>query len=149
MKIVPGAVGKLLGKVGVQAADITTFCFPTAMRRVADGLAATLGLADDAVADNLQACCGETGTAHPLVLLVHALESASAGDRILVAGFGQGCDALLFEVTEAIDQLPDHIGISGHLTRKRDEDRYSRFLAFNDLITIARELSVRTCPTKN
>jgi len=138
MKIVPTAVGKLLEKVGVQAADITTFCFPSAMRRVADGLAATLGLADDAVADNLQTCCGETGTAHPLVLLVHALESASAGNKILVAGFGQGCDALLFEVTEAIDQLPDHIGISGHLTRKRDEDRYSRFLAFNDLMTMER-----------
>ncbi|HCF72912.1 MAG TPA: 3-hydroxy-3-methylglutaryl CoA synthase, partial [Gammaproteobacteria bacterium] len=128
MKIVPAAVGTLLKKVGVQAADITTFCFPTAMRRVAGGLATRLGLADDVVADNLQDRCGETGTAHPLVLLVHALETARPGERILVAGFGQGCDALLFEVTDAIDQVAGRIGISGHLARGREESRYSRFL---------------------
>jgi 3-hydroxy-3-methylglutaryl CoA synthase len=138
MKIVPAAVGTLLKKVGVQAADITTFCFPTAMRRVAGGLATRLGLADDVVADNLQDRCGETGTAHPLVLLVHALETARPGERILVAGFGQGCDALLFEVTDAIDQVAGRIGISGHLARGREESRYSRFLAFNDLMSMER-----------
>jgi len=101
-------------------------------------LATRLGLADDVVADNLQDRCGETGTAHPLVLLVHALETARPGERILVAGFGQGCDALLFEVTDAIDQVAGRIGISGHLARGREESRYSRFMAFNDLISMER-----------
>ena len=35
-------------------------------------------------------------------MLVHALEEAKPGDRIVVASFGQGCDALCFEVTEHI-----------------------------------------------
>ena len=48
--------------------------------------------------------CGETGTAHPLVMFTLALEQAQPGDRILVAGFGQGCDALYFRVTENIKQ---------------------------------------------
>ena len=52
--------------------------------------------------DNLQGTCGEAGAAHPLVMLAHALEDATPGERILVVGFGQGCDALVFEATEAL-----------------------------------------------
>ena len=35
-------------------------------------------------------------------MLAHLLEQAVAGDKILVVGFGQGADALLFEVTGSI-----------------------------------------------
>jgi len=34
-----------------------------------------------------------------------ALEKAKPGDKILVVGFGQGADALLFEVTPEISKL--------------------------------------------
>jgi uncharacterized OB-fold protein len=67
-------------------------------------------------------------------MLAQALESARPGDKILVTGFGQGCDALLFEVTPAITALPPRAGISGALTRRRAEDNYQRFLAFNGLV---------------
>ncbi len=136
MKIVPDAVNALFEKTGVKPEEITTFCFPAAAKRVAAGLAKKLGLPESSVADNLQTVCGETGTAHPVVMLVHALEQAKPGDRILVTGFGQGCDALLFEATEALAALPARAGISGHLARRREEANYSRFLAFNDLITM-------------
>ncbi len=43
----------------------------------------------------------------------HALEKANPGDRILLAGFGQGCDALYFRVTENIRKLPPRKGIRG------------------------------------
>ncbi|GIT48989.1 MAG: hypothetical protein Ct9H300mP14_09170 [Gammaproteobacteria bacterium] len=64
------------------------------------------------MADNLQSSCGETGSAHSLVLLVHALEQAKPGEKILVAGFGQGCDVLLFEATEAIKTAGDRRALS-------------------------------------
>jgi hydroxymethylglutaryl-CoA synthase len=144
MKIVPAAVTALLDKTGVAAEDIAAFCFPVAMGRVAGMLAKSLGIPGDAVADNLQANCGETGSAHAIVMLVHALEQAGPGDKILVAGFGQGCDALLFEVTGAITSLPARRGISGHLARRREENNYNRFLAFNDLITLERGIRAET-----
>jgi len=134
MKIVPAAVNALFQKTGVKPEDVTTFCFPAAARRVAGGIAKSLGLAESSVADNLQANCGEIGTAHAIVMLVQALEQASPGDRILVTSFGQGCDALLFEVTEAIKSLPPRRGVTGHLARRRAETNYNRYLSHNDLI---------------
>ncbi|MCG8493097.1 MAG: hypothetical protein MI743_15865, partial [Sneathiellales bacterium] len=92
-KIAPAAVNAVLEKAGVSAADVTTFCFPVAARNVAAGIAKKCGISAEAVADNMQANCGETGTAHSLVMLVQALESANPGDKILVASFGQGSDA--------------------------------------------------------
>src|SRR5262249_16487142 len=79
-----------------------------------------------------------TGAAHPLVMLVAALEKAKAGDKILVVGFGQGADALLFEVEPAIALQPARLGVAGHLTRRREETNYARVLAFNETIEIER-----------
>ena len=84
--------------------------------------------------DNLHAVCGVTGAAHPLVMLVRALEEARPGERIVVAGFGQGSDALCFEVTERIGDLPPRTGISGSLANGRTSDNYLKFLKFRDLI---------------
>ena len=71
-------------------------------------------------------------------MLAHALEQAKPGDRILVAAFGQGCDALLFEVNDAIGRLPPRTGVKGALARRKEETNYERFLAFNDHITLER-----------
>jgi len=60
-----------------------------------------------------------TGAAHPLLMLAHALAQAKAGDLILVAAFGQGCDALLFEVTDVIGALPARGGVEGALARRQ------------------------------
>lgn len=136
LKIVPAAIKAALEKTGVAADEITTFCFPAAMKRVAGMIAGKCGLIESAVADNLQSSCGETGTAHPVVMLVHALEKAAPGDKILVTGFGQGCDALIFEVTEAIRTLAPRTGISGHLARGRADTNYARFMTLNGLVTV-------------
>jgi uncharacterized OB-fold protein len=77
---------------------------------------------------------GNSGAAHAIVMLVHALERARPGEKILVLGFGQGCDALLFEVTPAIAGLPARDGVAGALARGRTETSYNRFLAFNGLV---------------
>lgn len=138
MKLVPAACEAALSAAGVDAGDIKAFCFPAAMKRVAGSLAKKLGIAEEAVRDNLQADCGEAGAAHGLVMLVHALEEASPGDKILVTGFGQGCDALVFEATDAIADGKPEIGISGYLGRGRTEPNYNRYLAHNEMVDMER-----------
>ena len=138
MKIVPRTIGALLKATGTEASAVSAFCLPCTLSRVVPGLAKRLGIADGAVRDNLAAVCGDTGAAHPLVMLVQALEDAKPGDLILVAAFDGGCDALLFRVTDAITALPARRGVKGSLARRKEETVYQRYLAFNDLVALER-----------
>ena len=110
LKIVPRAVSALLVKSGVDAASVTHFCMPGTLSRIGAAVAKRCGLGEDAVRDNLAAVCGDTGVAHPLLMLAAALEDAKPGDRILLAAFGEGCDALLFEVTPAVAKASERRG---------------------------------------
>jgi 3-hydroxy-3-methylglutaryl CoA synthase len=141
LKIVPPVLARLLEKSGTPPSAIAQFCLPCTLPRVAQTIAKQLGIAEAAVHDPLAANCGDTGAAHAIVMLVHALETARPGDKILVAGFGQGCDALLFEATGALDALTSRPrGISGALAAGRNEANYPKYLAFNDLVKIDRGL---------
>ena len=137
-KIVPATLNELFATIEIKPADVTHFCMPCTLGKVAASVARTAGIPDTAVRDNLHAVCGEAGAAHALVMLASALEQAKAGDVICVVSFSQGCDALLFRVTEAINSLPRRRAVAGHLSRKREETNYQKFLAFNDNIVMER-----------
>lgn len=137
-KIVPATLAGLFKQCAVEPGSIAHFCMPCTLGKVAASVAKQAGIAEGAVRDNLHAQCGETGSAHALLLLADALAVAKPGERILVVGFGQGCDALLFEATAALERLPPRLGVRGYLARRREETNYSRFLAFNDLVTLER-----------
>ena len=139
LKIVPRAVSALLAKSGVDAASVTHFCMPGTLSRIGAAVAKRCGLGEDAVRDNLAAVCGDTGVAHPLLMLAAALEDAKPGDRILLAAFGEGCDALLFEVTPAIAKASAaRRGVKGALAARREDGNYMRYLSFNNLIDLER-----------
>lgn len=133
-RIVPEAVKGLFAQTGLKAEQFQHFILPCVMPKVADSLAKKLGFADGVVADTLHANCGETGTAHAIVMLVACLERAKPGERILVLGFGQGCDAIAFEVTAEIANLPPRAGVRGSLARRKEETNYNKYLSFNGLI---------------
>jgi len=138
MKIVPRTIGALLKATGTEASAVSAFCLPCTLSRVIPGVGKRVGITDGAVRDNLVAVCGDTGAAHPLVMLIQALEDAKPGDLILVAAFDSGCDALLFRVTDAITALPARRGVKGSLARRKEETVYQRYLAFNDLVALER-----------
>ena len=138
MKIVPRTISALLKAAGVEGASVSAFCLPCTLSRVVPALAKRLGIADGAVRDNLGAVCGDTGAAHPLVMLAQALEDANPGDLILVAALDGGCDALLVRVTEAIKALPARRGVKGSLAQRKEETVYQKYLAFNDLVALER-----------
>lgn len=134
MKIVPEAVSAVLAKAGAAASDIRHFILPTDQERVPAQIAKVLGVDAGAVADNLAQHVGVAGAAHAILLLAHRLEQARPGEWMLVAGFGQGCDALLFRVSENIGRSRPRLGVSGHLARGRKEYNYNKFQSFNDLL---------------
>jgi 3-hydroxy-3-methylglutaryl CoA synthase/NAD(P)-dependent dehydrogenase (short-subunit alcohol dehydrogenase family)/putative sterol carrier protein len=133
-KIIPEAVNGLLSKLGMSIEEVDKLIYPCFFTREHGAIARTLGATPEQVPDNMHKVCGETGAAHPLVMLVDALQEARPGERILVASFGQGCDALCFEVTGNASSLPNRGGIKGALERKMPTDNYVKFLKFRDLI---------------
>jgi 3-hydroxy-3-methylglutaryl CoA synthase len=118
-----------LAEIGVDPASIDRFVVPISTKGVAASLAKAAGIKPEAVADTLDASLGNSGAAHAVVLLVAALEQAAPGEKILVLGFGQGVDILVFEATEALAKLPARRGVAGSLARKYADSNYTRWLA--------------------
>lgn len=133
-KIVPLAIEGLLEQTGVGAAEIDHFVMPCVIRGVRESIAKMIGIVPEAIRDDLFSGCGETGTAHPVVMLVDALQDAVPGQKILVIGFGQGADALLFETTEELRDLPERKGIKGTIAEMITEDSYQKFLSFRSAV---------------
>ena len=134
-KIVPRALDGLFAKTDVKPGDIDHFVMPTVMRPVPGRVARKAGIPDTAVRDNLHGVMGESGTAHALIMLVDALQDAEPGQTVLLLGWGQGCDALLFRTTDALAGFGGRQGVKGFLARRKEETNYNRYLSFNHLVT--------------
>ena len=130
--IVGGAVGALLTKAGVEAHAINHFSVSAPTPAALIAAAQSAGIRSEAISDLLLDEIGHAGVAHPLLMLADALDKARAGDLILVAAFGQGCDAALFRATGrgAKDE------IARATARGRHETVYSRFLAASGRLDI-------------
>ena len=149
-KIVPAAIKTLLEKSGVSGGDIAHLILPCPFAKLDQALAKQSGIGPAKVRDNLSSNVGDTGAAHALLMLAHALESAKPGDKILIVQFGQGCDVLLFEMTPEISSIKRR-GVSGSLARRKEETNYNKYLGFNGLIELEKgmraEVDKRTALT--
>ena len=136
--LIGAAIKAALTKFGIEAGAIDRFIVPLTLRGVADGLAKRAGVRPEAVVDTLGQTVGEAGVAHAMLLLAAALEAAGPGETILLVGFGQGVDILLFETTDAITALPARRGVKGSIARGVSTDNYLRFLFHRGLLDLDR-----------
>jgi len=131
------AINGLLKKCSVEMKDIAKVAFPCLYAGDFNGICKKLGLGSGQIQDPLLLNVGYTGTANPLMLLAAALEDAKPGDKILVASYGTGSDALLFEVTQEIENIKGkRRGIKKHLESKRELDSYEKMAVFRELLPI-------------
>jgi 3-hydroxy-3-methylglutaryl CoA synthase len=139
-KIIPEVITGLLDKTGVKMDEVSKVVFPCLFKAEQRGIAKRMNFAEK-LADNMHEVCGETGAAHPFVMFINNLQDASPGDKIIMASFGQGSDALLFEVTDAIKNLPPRQGVKGALANRKPVNNYQKYLKFRDLLTT--EMGIR------
>lgn len=130
-KIIPPAVESALAESGLKAGDINHFCLATTMRGLAATIAKKCGVDGEALTDDLSANCGDTGTAHGLMMLAAALEKAQPGERIMLITFGAGCDVMIFEATEEIGNYRSASPASAQLARGEVESNYGKLLSFH------------------
>jgi hypothetical protein len=114
--------------------DVSRLILYTPNARAAQGVAKKLEIDPKTqLADPLLASVGDTGCAQVLIGLAHALETAKPGDRLVVASYGDGSDALVFRVTEVIASRRERLGVSYYLSRKRAMPSYGQYTLFRDL----------------
>jgi hydroxymethylglutaryl-CoA synthase len=131
------AVSGLLKKTGLKPEDFAKLVLYTPDARRSADLAKGLGFdAKTQLQDPFFNNLGNTGTALPLMLLVAALEEAKAGDRILLASYGNGSDAFVLQVTDQIDKIKARRGMKGHLASKKVVDDYRQYLIWRGLLPI-------------
>ena len=102
-RFIAAAVQGVLKKCNLTAKDIANAAIAAPSQRTLQAALRGLGLdAKSQVQDTFWNTVGDAGIAQPLVLLAAVLERAKPGDFILVVGYGDGGDAIIFRVTEAI-----------------------------------------------
>jgi hydroxymethylglutaryl-CoA synthase len=120
------AVRGLLEKTGEVFASFTRVVLYAPDARSHAEAVRALELSPAQVQDPLFGRVGNTGTSFTLLQLAHALESARSGERLLVCSYGDGAEALSFQVTDQAQRSQPRRGVSYHLERKRavSYDRY-------------------------
>jgi len=141
-------ISGLLKKYNLNVKDFARIVYPGVYAREHGAIAKRLGADPGQLQDTLLGTVGETGAASPLMMLVAALEDAKPGDKILVASFGNGGDALFFQVTEKMNSVTDRRAVKKHLSSKKELTSYEKYLAFRNLapmdLGMRGELNIRT-----
>ena len=144
LRQVPAAVKQVLAHAKLTPKDIAKAAYYSANSRLHVEMSRKLGLAAEQVQDPLYGKVGNTGTAFALMLLVGALEDAKPGERILVAGYGDGADAAIVKTTPGIANKPKVRGMKTHTESKTIVEDYDAMLQWRELL--AKEAARRPPP---
>ncbi|MBX9465883.1 MAG: OB-fold domain-containing protein [Aquamicrobium sp.] len=141
MKILPRAIQAALANTGLSAQDIDHVILPAPVPQARQKIVAKMGFREEALVASHEGTIGDTGAAHPLLMLAEVLARAKPEQTILLASFGQGSDVIILRTTELIGSVSPRLGLNGAIARRRAVEDYGKYLAFNDLID--RELGMR------
>jgi hydroxymethylglutaryl-CoA synthase len=133
LTLVPRAIHAALDAADVAPGSVA-HCIVQGPQRIAAAVAKAADIAAEAVPDDLHATCGDSGVAHPLLMLGATLERAQTDDVIVVAGFGQGCDVVVLRATGR--RATTGHGASGALAAGVSNSEYLRFLANCGLVEV-------------
>ncbi len=129
------AVSGLCARLGAAPADFARLALYGPDARSHAALARELGFAAaNQVQGALFGAVGSCGAAFAALLLAAALAEARPGERILVASYGDGADALALRATPAIESRRDRRGVAWHLARRARLPAYDDYLRLRQMI---------------
>jgi hydroxymethylglutaryl-CoA synthase len=135
-KFISEAISGLMSKYSIEPKDVAKVVYPCLYIAAHAGIGRKLGFQPAQIQDHMFTTVGNAGAATTLMILVAALEDAKPGDKIIVASYGNGSDALLLEVTGEIEKARERRGIKGHLASKKDLANYEKYATFRDILEI-------------
>ena len=130
--IVP-TINQALENAGISGTDISHVAVHEPLPRCWKAISKACGIAVHNHCDTVANAAGDLGAAHPIFGLGLALDEAKAGDRILLVGFGSGCDALVLQVEAELDRTKSAKAALQHGKLTTD---YVRFLNLTNAIEL-------------
>ncbi len=130
------AIGRLMQRQDLKADSVSKAIFYAPNLRAQQTLARQIGLdVKTQLQDLLMSNLGVCGSAHTLIMLAAAFEEAKGGETFLLASYGDGSDAFLIKVTEAVEKTKGkRRGVKGFLGSKRSLPSYERYLSYRGLV---------------
>jgi 3-hydroxy-3-methylglutaryl CoA synthase len=129
------AITGLMNKYKLKPGDFSRVVYYASDARQHAALARRLKLDKAQVQDPLYNDIGNTGTAAVLLMLAAVLEKAKPGDRILLAGYGDGADAFVLRVTDEITRIQKKPLLGNKLAGKTAMN-YGQYLSWRNLIPV-------------
>ncbi|MFQ5668339.1 MAG: OB-fold domain-containing protein [Candidatus Binatia bacterium] len=134
-RFMTAAIRGVLQQAAVIPTKIATAVLAAPNPRAVTAVAKAIGLdPKKQVQDTLWTMLGDTGAAQPLLLLAAALERAKPGDTLLLAGYGDGADACIFRVTDAVARYRTARSLFSQIEMKRLLPSYGRYARFRKLL---------------
>ncbi len=133
-RLIGEAVERVCAKLSMSPSEFDKVVFPCPYGSTRKRINQKMGFKEGADQDDLLTTVGESGSAHPLLMLAKTLEDACPGEKILLIGYGNGCDALVFEVTEAITTLKKNRGVTRWIKRRAELDNYMKYAVWRRML---------------
>ncbi|BDC35832.1 MAG: 3-hydroxy-3-methylglutaryl CoA synthase [Candidatus Methanoliparum thermophilum] len=131
------SISGLLRKYDLKPDDFSKVCYPCIYERAHAFICTKMGFRLEQIQEPLFTNIGNTGTSYPFLILISALEEAKPGDRILLASYGNGSDAVYFEVTDGIEDAKGRVkGVKNMIESKQMIDTYEKYAVFKNLLDI-------------
>jgi len=125
----------LMEKQGLKSSDYHRLALYTPDMRSYLQVAKELGFdSKSQVQDPSLSSIGNIGTPQPLLLLGEVLKKAREGERLIVAGYGGGGDALSFKTTQRVSEAKHFRGLEDYLKSKKNIPDYLGYLKSRGLI---------------
>jgi len=129
------AISELMKKCSATPGDFAKVVYYATNIREHAALSKKLGFEKSQIQEPLFAHIGNTGTAASFMMLAAALEEAKPGDRILFAGYGDGCDAFVLRITKNIERMQAKSTMKDKLAQKAQID-YGKYLNWRSLVPV-------------
>lgn len=125
-----------LKSAGATADDVDHLVVTGVHARAARTLRRSLGVRKDAVELDLVGVIGNSGAAHPGVLLAGVLDKAAAGALVALVVLGDGADVLLLRTTAQLEHSRQPVSLQTQVERGNDGLRYADFLTWRGVLTL-------------
>lgn len=134
LPLVTDAVTTAFKNTQLSAADVDTAIITGLHARAVRGAARAADLSAVPTAEDLTASIGNTGSAHGLVALCNALDTASPGQILLLVNLADGCDVTVFRTTDAITGYRPHSSVATQIESGNDGLAYATFLTWRGFL---------------